>query len=618
MMPTIRNKTILCPNNVIAGILFLLTCWSNNASAIEIRIGVRAHNGAEQALAQWQPTADYLSLKIPEHKFVMVPYIYLNEHKYAVAHQEIDFVLANPSSYIEMEVLYGISRMVTLINRRAGGEYKRFGSVIFTRADHTNIKTLQDLKGKSFMGVAPEAFGGWQIPWYEFIKNGINPFTDFSEVRFSGSTQLDVVYAVLDGSVDAGAVRTDMLERMSASGQISLEDFRILGAKKTEGFPFFHSTDLYPEWPLAKLKSTSDDLAQKVAIALLEMPAESPAAIAGHYVGWTVPLDYQPVHDLLKTLKVAPYEQYGSVTIVQVLQRYWHWLAAVLIALLSAFATIYVILLANKKLRIIRSNLESEIGERKEAERQLNEYREQLEELVKKRTAALESSNKELEAFSYSIAHDLRSPLRSVTSFSQILLEDTDKKLNEEEKDVLQRVIYGGKYMAQMIDDILELARITRSELHKDTIDLTSMAHNIADQLNNTERNKVNWIIEDNLRDYGDPRLIENMLSNLLENAWKYSSREPQPRVEFGLQNKTNGTKVYFVRDNGVGFDMRFVNKLFKTFNRLHRNVEFEGTGIGLATVKRIIERHGGRVWVDSKLDEGSVFYFTLADGTPS
>jgi len=610
-MPHQYHKYYLWVNILFTFLIIFFVFIPTISNAAEIRIGVRAHNGEERALAQWQPTANYLSKKIPEHTFVMVPFIYLSELKYATKHNEIDFVLTHPSSYIEMEVLFGISRMLTLKNRRAGGAYKRFGSVIFTRSDRDDINFLHDLKGKTFMGVAPEAFGGWQIPWYEFLKNGINPYKDFKHLYFSGSIQQDVVYAVANGEVDAGAVRTDMLERMAAANKISLSDFRVLGAKRTEGFPFYHSTDLYPEWPFAKLKNTSDELAQKVAIALLAVPPESPASIAGLYVGWTVPLDYQPVHDMLKELKVRPYEQYGEVTPLLILKRYWHWIIAIAITFLSAIATSYVILIANKKLRIIRNNLESEITERKIAEKKLNHYREHLENLVQKRTSALEASNKELEAFSYSIAHDLRSPLRSVTSFSQILLEDLKSKLNEEEKDLLNRVIYGGKYMAHMIDDILDLSLITRSELHKNTVDLSLIAHDIIHRLNGVEHPKVEWVIQGDMTEYGDPRLMENMLSNLLENAWKYSSMTDHPRIEFGLSQYSD-SKTYFVKDNGVGFDMRFVNKLFKTFSRLHRNTEFEGTGIGLATVKRIIERHGGRIWVDSEPGKGSTFYFTL------
>jgi len=612
-MPNQNYKNILWKNKLITLLVVYFICFTGSSNAIEIKIGVRAHNGEKRALAQWQPTADYLSQKISEHTFVMVPYIYISELKNATKNNEIDFILTHPSSYIEMEVLFGISRMLTLKNRRAGGAYKRFGSVIFTRADRDDIKTLQDLKGKTFMGVAPDAFGGWQIAWYEFLKNGIDPYKDFKRLYFSGSIQQDIVYAVANGEVDAGAVRTDMLERMAAADKISLSDFSILGAKETEGFPFFHSTDLYPEWPFSKLKNTSDDLAQKVAVALLEMPPDSPAAITGLYVGWTVPLDYQPIHDMLKKLKVRPYEQFGVVTPLQILERYWHWIVAIAITFLSAIATSYVILVANKKLRTIRSNLESEIVDRKIAEKKLNHYREHLEKLVHKRTAALEASNKELEAFSYSIAHDLRSPLRSITSFSQILLEDAETRLNNEEKDILNRVIFGGKYMAHMIDDILELSRITLSELHKDHIDLSHLANDIVHRLNGVEHAKVDWVIQENMSEYGDPRLIENMLSNLLENAWKYSSTIDHPCIEFGL-SKYSDHKTYYIKDNGVGFDMKFVNKLFKTFSRLHRNSEFEGTGIGLATVKRIIERHGGKIWVDSELGKGSTFFFTLGE----
>jgi signal transduction histidine kinase len=238
---------------------------------------------------------------------------------------------------------------------------------------------------------------------------------------------------------------------------------------------------------------------------------------------------------------------------------------------------------------------------------------EQTEEKLHLQAVELRESNKELESYSYAIAHDLRAPLRSVTGFSQVLMEDAIEKLNADEKDYLQRVIKAGKYMAQLIDDILELARITRSEFKPGVVDLSSLAHAAVERL--CESGLVRDVacnIQDGLAATGDFKLLALVLENLLGNACKYTSKTENARIEFGAKEK-DGETVYFVTDNGVGFDMKYADKLFKSFQRLHNLEEFEGTGIGLAIVARIIHRHGGRVWAEGEMGKGATFYFTLA-----
>ena len=249
---------------------------------------------------------------------------------------------------------------------------------------------------------------------------------------------------------------------------------------------------------------------------------------------------------------------------------------------------------------------------RKHAEVEVERYRRHLEDLVAERTAALERSNQELEAFSYSIAHDLRAPLRSITGFSQILLEDVESKLTEQEFEYFQRIIANGKHLAQLIDDILELSRITRSECTEQIIDLSAVAREITNELMENDPNRQATVnIMPQLLCKGDHRLLRGAMQNLLDNAWKYSSKKLQTLIEFGATEK-NGEKAFYVRDNGAGFDMRYADKLFKPFQRMHKSDEFEGTGIGLATVQRIIRRHGGKVWAEAALDNGATFYFTL------
>jgi len=253
-----------------------------------------------------------------------------------------------------------------------------------------------------------------------------------------------------------------------------------------------------------------------------------------------------------------------------------------------------------------------DISERKAIEQQLRNYREQLEERVAQRTAALEASYREMETFSYSIAHDLRTPLRTITSFSQILEADAGPKLSETEREDLQRVINAGKYMSQLIDDILGLARISRAEFNEVEVDLSGMAISIFDNFRqiHPQRN-VQVEIEPGIHCRGDAQLLRTVMENLLGNAWKYTGKLSAAHIQFGLMNQ-DGKKVYFVRDNGVGFDMQYVHKLFTPFGRLHNYDDFEGAGIGLASAQSAIQRHNGKLWAESAPGEGATFYFTL------
>jgi len=237
----------------------------------------------------------------------------------------------------------------------------------------------------------------------------------------------------------------------------------------------------------------------------------------------------------------------------------------------------------------------------------------ELEKRVMERTAQLEEANRELESFSYSVSHDLRAPLRHIEGFSQLLLEDYGKQLDEEGQSHLLRLKRASQRMSQLIDDLLELSRVTRSELNCQATNLSRMAHLVLLELGQSQpERKVKWEIAEDVMADGDARLLRVVMENLLGNAWKYTARNEEAIIEFGSY-MDRGAAIYYVRDNGAGFDMKYADKLFAPFQRLHRTEEFEGTGIGLATVKRIVGRHGGRIWAESAPEAGATFYFTLS-----
>jgi light-regulated signal transduction histidine kinase (bacteriophytochrome) len=259
----------------------------------------------------------------------------------------------------------------------------------------------------------------------------------------------------------------------------------------------------------------------------------------------------------------------------------------------------------------LMQELRAEIAERQQAEQRAQELNKGLQQAI----LEIKAVNRELESFSYSVSHDLRAPLRGIDGFSQALLEDCKDQLDATGQDYLRRIRSATQRMGQLIDDLLTLSRVTRSDMHRAGVDLSQIASRLCTDLQHTDPTRiVEFTIAPDLIDTGDARLLQIVLDNLLNNAWKFTAKQPQTNIEFGAIAAENNPPVYFVRDNGVGFDMAFLEKLFRPFQRLHAMHEFPGNGIGLATVQRIIHRHGGQVWAEGTLGQGATFYFTLMD----
>jgi len=358
-------------------------------------IGVLAFRGEQDTLERWVPTAQYLTQNIEGYSFKIIP-LTLEGMLSRVAGDQLDFILTNTGNYVVLEDAYGISRLATLKVLHLGREFTQYGAVIFTRRNHPALQRLQDIAGHSMMAVGEKAFGGFQMAWRELIDAGVDPFEDIASLQFAGFPQDNIVYAVLAGEVDAGTVRSGTLERMAAEGLIDIENIRVLGARSRDNYPVLHSTRLYPEWPFATARKTPAKLAQRVAVALLQLEPGSDAAVRAYSVGWTIPLDYGPVHELFRELEIGPYAYLNKPALGPVWREYRGWIIFSLAMMLVLFALLILIGRANRSISQSELKYRQEANQRKQAQELLATHKDNLELRVKERTAELAEVNNSL------------------------------------------------------------------------------------------------------------------------------------------------------------------------------------------------------------------------------
>ncbi len=373
-----------------------------------IHIGVLAYRGDEYALQRWSATVDELNRTLRSYHFDLQTFD-LARMNQAVAANSVHFVLTNPGHYVELESRYGATRIATLKNFQSGVPLSQYGAVIFTRAGRDDIQTLKDLRGRRIAAVGLNAFGGFQMAWREISRHGLTALSDVHLIPM-GFPQDNVVRAVLNNSADAGTVRTGVLESMATWEQINIQDIKVLNPMPGD-YPFLLSTQLYPEWPFVKLANTPGELAERVAITLLSMKPSDEAAKSGHYPGWTIPLDYTPVHALLREVRAAPYENFGQITLPELIKQYWPWLLTIGIGFIIGNLLLLYAHHLNRRLQQASRCLEEEIQEHKLIKQRLLSLNTRLQHLLTATPAMIYSCTPERTCPTTFISDNVRAQL---------------------------------------------------------------------------------------------------------------------------------------------------------------------------------------------------------------
>jgi signal transduction histidine kinase/CheY-like chemotaxis protein/HPt (histidine-containing phosphotransfer) domain-containing protein len=589
---------------MIAGLLILMVFTAHGEEPI--LIGVLANRGAELCHQEWDATAEYLSEQLAPRQFRIVPLAF-EEIYPTVSSGGLSFLTVNPAYYAYLE-FHGLGRRIaTLQLPGLVGPEALFGGVILVRSD-SSIAGLADLRGRRFAAVDPGSFGGWQAGWGELLVQGVRPERDLESLVFSG-THDAVVRAVLNGEVDAGTVRTTQLERMSKEGLVDLNQLRILNsqAERYPEYPFMLSTPLYPEWPFIALRQVDPALGKAVSIALLDMAEDHPAAVAMHAAGWAIPQDYAAVHELLRLLRISPYDKVLRIGFRQMLRQYWLLYAGGLLVLVVSILLAWYLAGLNRRLKAAAA-----------------------ESVVL--TEAAKAGSRAKSEFLANMSHEIRTPLNGVIGFTELLLKT---ELSKTQRIYAENASLSGNALLGIINDILDFSKIEagRLELDLQRTDLVTLMEECIDMIRlQAEAKQLELLlsVDPDLPRYADvdPVRLRQVLLNLLVNAVKFTSQgEVELRLGWssvlaGSCTASSGSKatvnhewacyLFSIRDTGIGISPEQKSRLFKAFSQADPSTtrRFGGTGLGLVISSLLVEKMGGRIELDSQPGVGSTFSF--------
>ena len=562
------------------------------APTVSLTIGVLAWRGEEKARLQWEPTRAALQAAFPQYRILLRP-LGLKDMEASLVAQELDFFITNPGNYIEMEQRYGASRLVTLESVRGGVPAASVGAVVFSRADMPDIRTLADLRGKTLLGVSREAFGGFQIGWGVLQQAGIDPFRDMAEVRFAGFPLDNIVMQVANGQADVGTVRACLLEEMAQEGRIEMDDFRILKPQHIAGFDCALSSPLYPDWPFAKARQTNHVLAKQVAVALLNMSAKNEG---GPGQSWTIPLSYQPVTELFKSLRIGPYTLSTSQVFREFLQRNKGWfllaLAVVVLAAMHVWHTEFLVVKRTRQLKESQEKARLRLAELAHVSRQTT-----LGEMAR------------------GLAHEINQPLGSIANYAagsvrMIKNGVTSAQLEEPLREIAHQAEHAGRVLKRI------RGFVDNRESPRERADINALLTEAIDLLG-AELRQAGVVVDSHLAQDLPPLsvdevAIEQVAVNLIRNAIEAMTQQADgPRIlqVISERDKRDDTRLRVtIHDSGSGLDADALDNIFEPFN----SDKSSGMGLGLSISYSIIESHGGMIYADSNPDGGLSISFTL------
>ena len=570
--------------------LILLAFLAPAAAEQPVRIGVLSYRPVAQTLQQWAPTAEYLSRSIPGHVFQVLPMNYPDLDR-AVKEGQLDFVLTNPDHFVLLRNQTSLAPILTIMPLANDHPVTSFGGVIVTRSTRQDINRLEDLAGRSVAAPSEESLGGNLMQLWELYRRGIA----FPHIHYLGMPHDLSVQAVMSGSADAAFVRTGVLEGLVREGRLKATEFKVINAQPDGDFPQLLSTALYPEWPFCSARKTPEDLVKSVSMALLSLEPSDPAAKAGGYFGFSPPGDYSAVEAVMLRLRVHP-GPLAQFDLRDVIAKYSVVLVASLIALVLVMAAVAIYL------TIVNRASTKLLKERDAAQLALRDNIRQLEE-----------TNRELEQFAYVASHDLREPLRMVSSYMALLERRYGGTLDKDGHEFLAFAKEGAVRMDSLVQDLLDFSRIGRTT---DPLQLNPLGELVARALDSLKvairRGNAEVEVASQL-----PIVlcrgseIVRVFQNLIDNAVKFRAPDRDPLIEISCQRQDK-VWLFSISDNGIGIDPAYADRVFTIFQRLHTRDRYEGNGIGLAECKKIIAQHGGRIWVESIPNQGSTFFFTL------